>query len=57
MQETTQTAHSLGALVEALIVANVFVRADDYDGHMLNTRQFVSIDRNTMQDSIMCVGQ
>ena len=31
MQETTQTAHALGALVEALRVANVFVRADDYD--------------------------
>ena len=31
MQETTQTAHALGALVEALRVANVFVRADDND--------------------------
>ena len=31
MQETTQAAHALGALVEALKGADVFVRADEYD--------------------------
>ena len=31
MQETTQTAHALGMLVEALKGADVFVRADEFD--------------------------
>lgn len=31
MQEITQTAHALGALVEALRGADVFVRADEFD--------------------------
>ena len=31
MQEITQTAHVLGALVEALRGADVFVRADEFD--------------------------